>query len=78
MSDYFFGSAALQNEMTIIDSIKLEETDVILVIDKIGSNSVMDQEWFPAILLKKCKGTLARLLQILFQSFLTSERLLKS
>eukprot|EP00106_Octopus_bimaculoides_P011500 XP_014778942.1 PREDICTED: leucine-rich repeat-containing protein 16A-like [Octopus bimaculoides] len=63
--------------MATIDSINIEETDVMLAIDEMSSNSATGPDGFPAILLKKCKGTLARPLQILFQSFLKTRRLPK-
>lgn len=44
-------------------------------IDELSSNSAAGLDGFPAIPLKKCKGALARLLQILFQNFLTTRRL---
>lgn len=59
------------------DIIKIEETVVISAIDEMSSNSVPDPDGFSEILLKKNESAPARPLQILFRSFVATEKLPK-
>lgn len=64
MPDEVFGSTDVYNEMSIIDNIDREETDLITPLMKWAQT----QQQALADFRKKCDGILIRPLQILFQS----------